>query len=255
MNSLIIKNKRNATLTAANWKEGFIAVDEARHWEEGRSAECLAYDFSNGSPSSGEMSLRRALSLFLGTEEILWKKAYIEHGSKFDQYRRPRMQDLAIWGELGGQSFFIGVEAKVDEPFGSRTVDEQEEYIGGLKKNTKAGERLNELTADFLTEIDRDCYGKFRYQLLYYLAGSFREDADIIIMPVFVYHSDKYDQKKGDGNYEAYTYFMEKMGFTKIDSDDPEMRIAYYKEIRALDRNRNTMKTKPVFSCYFEKNR
>ena len=48
MNNLEIKNKWGTTLTAANWEEGFIAVDEKRHWRLGRSAERLANDFSDG---------------------------------------------------------------------------------------------------------------------------------------------------------------------------------------------------------------
>ena len=253
MNSLEIKNKKGTILTASNWKEGFIEVDEARHWEEGRSAERLANDFSNGNPSSGEKSLRDVIKLFLNTDDITWRKAYIEHGSRFDSYRRPRMQDLAIWGDANGKSFFIGVEAKVDEPFGSRNVKEQKEYIESLKRNSKAGDRLKELAGDFLTGVDKDECGEIRYQLLYYLAGSFREDAGIIIMPVFAYHSDKYDSQKGHDNYAAYKYFMEKLGFTKIEGNVKEMTIAYFKEIRAYDRSRRTIIKKPVYSCYFEK--
>ena len=46
-----------------------------------------------------------------------------------------------------------------------------------------------ELKDDFLKGIDESDFKEFRYQLLYYLAGSFREEADIIIMPVFAYNS------------------------------------------------------------------
>ena len=253
MNSLVIKNKKGTILTESNWKEGFVAVDEARHWEEGRSAERLAHDFSDGTPSSGEKSLRNAIRLFLNTDDIVWRKAFIEHGSKFDNYRRPRMQDLAIWGEADGKTFFIGVEAKVDEPFGSKNVKEQKEYIESLKRNSKAGDRLKELTEDFLADINEDESGEIRYQLLYYLAGSFREDADIIIMPVFAYHSDKYAPKKGHDNFEAYEYFMKKLGFSKIDGNVKEMEAAYFKVISAYDRTRKTILTKTVYSCYFEK--
>ena len=255
MNKLTIKNKKGLELTASTWREGFIAVDEERHWEEGRSAERLANDFSNGSPSTGELSLRGILKLFLGVEdrEIVWTKACIEHGSRFDKYRRPRMQDLAIWGEAGGKTFFVGVEAKVDEPFGSKSIGEQEEYIKGLKKRTNAGKRLSELTDDFLNGIDDAVYKVFRYQLLYYLAGSFRENADIILMPVFSYHSDKYDERKGGENYSAYKYFMEKLGFTEVNGEVDNMLVAYAKEICAFDRERQTLLKKRVYSCYFLK--
>ena len=249
MNNLEIKNKWGTTLTAANWEEGFIAVDERRHWRPGRSAERLANDFSDGNPSSGEKSLRSLIKLFLGSENIEWKTACIEHGSKFDKYRRPRMQDLAIWGEVDGQSFFIGVEAKVDEPFGSRTIAEQEEYIKSIKKKTNAGKRLMELKDDFLKGIDESVFKEFRYQLLYYLAGSFREEADIIIMPVFAYNSGSCNEK----NLKDYNTFMSKIGFTPIVENKGEIKIAYSAVISSSDRNHNDKLSKRVFSCYIEK--
>jgi hypothetical protein len=249
MDNLIIKNKKETVLTASNWKEGFIAVDERRHWEPGRSAERLANDFSNGNPSSGEKSLRNIIKLFLGSDDILWKEAYIEHGSKFDKYRRPRMQDLAIWGEFSGQSFFVGVEAKVDEPFGSRTIKEQEAYIKSLSRKTNAGRRLTKLKEDFLQGIEKAVYEEFRYQLLYYLAGSFREEPDIIIMPVIAYNSKLCNKQKAEDNYYAYTSFMTNLGFTKIAENDGEIKIAYSAEIT----DHKGGKTKRVYSCYIEK--
>ena len=257
MNKLIIKNKIGRVLNSIEeWKKGFIEVDEERHWEEGRSAERLANDFTHGYPSSGEKSLRQLLSLFLESEDIVWNKACIEHGSVFDSYSRPRMQDLAIWGEAGNKPFFIGVEAKVDECFGSKSVAQQQKYVQELKSkgiNTKADNRLNELCSDFLSNIDKKYYKSIRYQLLYYLAGSFREKADVVFMPVIVYTSDKYDSIKGDSNYRSYLTFMQLLGFEEVRVNVPRMKIAYKKVISAYNKERNTILTKPVFSCYFEK--
>ena len=256
MNKLIIENKKKHVLTSIKeWKKGFVEVDKG-HWEEGRSAERLANDFTNGNPSSGEVSLRQMLSLFLGTDEIIWKEAYIEHGSVFDKYSRPRMQDLAIWGEVNHKSFFVGVEAKVNESFGSKSVAQQYKYVQGLKSDgihTEADKRLNELRDDFLSNVDEKQFGLIRYQLLYYLAGSFREEADVVFMPVFTYISSKYDHKKGDSNYRAYKKFMELLGFEELQVNDPKMKIAYKKVISAYNKERNTVLTKPVYSCYFEK--
>ena len=257
MNKLIIKNKKNRVLTSIDeWKKGFVEVDEDRHWEKGRSAERLANDFTNGNPSSGETSLRQMLSLFLGTVDVIWKEAYIEAGSVFDSYSRPRMQDLAIWGEVENKTFFIGVEAKVDESFGSKSVAQQQKYIQELKSNgisTEAGERLNELCNDFLLNVDKRFYKSIRYQLLYYLAGSFREKADVIFMPVIVYTSDKYNSKKGDSNYRSYLTFMQLLGFEEVKVNVPKMKVAFKKIIKAYNKERNTILTKPVYSCYFEK--
>ena len=133
MSELQIRNNLGTVWTSLNWKEGFIAVDGEKHWEEGRSAERLANDFSSKVPSSGECSLRDILMSFLHEDKIIWKKATIEHGSQFDSYARPRMQDLAIWGNAGNKAFFIGVEAKVDEPFGSKNIGEQKKYINRIQ--------------------------------------------------------------------------------------------------------------------------
>lgn len=249
-------NSEGTILTAENWKEGFVAVDEERHWEPGRSAEQLSKDFSDGCPSSGELSLREMISFFCGSDRIEWGPAYIEHGSSFDSHPRPRMQDLAIKGKVNGQSFFIGVEAKVNEPFGSKSVAGQKSYIEGIKakgKNTEADDRLIDLCKDFLSAVPEKDYGKIRYQLLYYLAGSFREEGDIIFMPVIVYHSDKYDSSMGERNYKAYKRFMELLGFDKIVGHPQEIKVAYMKTICAPDKRRKQILSKTVYSCYIEK--
>lgn len=257
MNKLIIKNKNYTSLnTLEEWKKGFIEVDEERHWEEGRSAERLANDFSKGNPSSGEKSLRQMLSLFLNSDDVVWKEAYIEHGSVFDSYSRPRMQDLAIWAEVNGKTIFIGVEAKVDEPFGSKSVAQQKKYVEGLIADgvsTEAHNRLKELCSDFIPTINPKDYRKIRYQLLYYLAGSFRENAEIVFMPVFAYVSNKYDPKKGEKNYKDYVKFMELLGFEKVSGDVPGMKSAYKKTITALNKERTSNLTKTVYSIYFSK--
>lgn len=256
MNKLIIKNKKGTELTEKNWKKGFVEVDEERHWEVGRSAERLANDFSNGIPSSGEKTVRSIISLFLKTDEIVWGDAFIEHGSVFDSYSRPRMQDLAIWGEAAGKSFFLGVEAKVDERFGSKSVAQQKKYVEKLLEEdivTEADKRLKELCDDFLVNVGKKDYRKIRYQLLYYLAGSFREDPEIIIMPVFTYISEKYDPKKGKRNYDDYKMFMELLGFETVPGMIPGMKSAYKKTISALDKNRKNILNKTVYSCYIEK--
>lgn len=256
MNELIIKNTEGTTLTATNWQAGFIAVDEPRHWEVGRSAEQLSKDFSNGKPSSGELSLKEMISFFCGSNNIEWDSAYIEHGSMFDKHPRPRMQDLAIWGKVDRQTFFVGVEAKVNEPFGSRSVAGQKSYIDRLKatgKNTEADARLKDLCNDFLSSVDKKDYGKLRYQLLYYLAGSFRENAAIIFMPVIVYHSDKFDASIGEKNFKSYEKFMELIGFERVLQHPKEMKAAYRKTIIAIDKSREHMLSKPVYSCYIEK--
>ena len=256
MSKLIIMNAEKTILTAENWKDGFVAVDDERHWEPGRSAEQLSKDFTDGCPSSGEQSLREMIQFFCDSDNIEWGEAYIEHGSSFDSHPRPRMQDLAIKGKVNEQSFFIGVEAKVNEPFGSKSVAGQKSYIERIKANgqkTEADDRLRDLCEDFLSNVAEKDYGKIRYQLLYYLAGSFREEGDIIFMPIIVYQSDKYDSSMGKRNFNAYKKFMELLGFDKVLGHPKGMIEAYKKTLCAPDKNRKCMLSKTVYSCYIEK--
>lgn len=134
---------KNAFCSAYNKKE-----KEDKHWREGRSAECLAEDFM-GENATGKETMIAMVRLCLNPHNISLEKACIEHASKFDEYKRPRMQDLAIWGRSDKKNIFIGIEAKVDEKFGSKSLSEQRKYVNNLKK-TDAGNRLDKLINDFL---------------------------------------------------------------------------------------------------------
>ena len=228
------------------WKrafcESYSGTDKDKHWKPGRSGERLAEDFMGKTPN-GEESLVKIIKQLTGAENVSLDIAKIEHASVFDKHPRPRIQDLAIWGKADGRNLFIGVEAKVDESFGSVTLAQQDAKVKKMKIegiSTKADQRLDELIRDFLgNNIDDN--GSLRYQLLYYLAGSFREqDADVIIMPVIVYKSNLYNETKGKKNHRAYTAFMDKL-LQKVEDD------VYYKRLTV-----NGI-TKDVYSCYIVK--
>lgn len=258
--------KKTEITNKEEWKNAFCNAYNSKgkdvHWKDGRSGECLAEDFIGEKPN-GESSMIEMVQRFLKIKEnnISLNKAKIEHASKFDEHPRPRMQDLAIWGTSGSKNIFIGVEAKVDEPFGSKSINQQRTYVKNLKKNhtkTEAGNRLEELVDDYLQGDENKC-GKLRYQLLYYLAGSFCEDADIIFMPVIVYESrgimfNQYSQKKADINKNAYKNFMEKLGFVpRKDVINGQIKMAYYKQVSVKHKNHSKQTVKDVYSCYIVK--
>ena len=194
------------------------------------------------------------VSSFLGTDDINLEYAHIEHSSIFDSYSNPRKQDLAIWGKAAGRRIFIGIEAKVDEAFGSNSVSEQEKYVQGLLESntsTEADKRLDELKRDFLSGVDKNEYQKIRYQLLFYLAGSLREpDSDVVFMPVIVYKSrgkkfKAYSDSKGKENFKAYEDFMKLLGFIRREDLEDDERIRAYENLNSWD--------KKVYSCYIVK--
>ena len=228
------------------WKlafcESYSGKDDDKHWKSGRSGERLAEDFMGENPC-GENTMVEMVKKLTGAEIVSLDVAKIEHASVFDKHPRPRIQDLAIWGHADGKKIFIGVEAKVDESFGAVSLSQQRAKVAKKKEDgmsTEADQRLNELIRDFLGN-DIDNNGNLRYQLLYYLAGSFREqNADIIFMPVIVYKSDLYNVKKGDTNHKAYKDFMDKL----LDKTGDDI---YYKRLTI-----NGL-TKDVYSCYIVK--
>ncbi len=246
--------KNNEIHNKAEWKKAFCAAYNSDgddiHWKEGRSGERLAEDFVGAKPE-GEFTMEDMVKRFLKTDDVTLDYAKIEHASVFDKFPRPRMQDLAIWGKAKGKNLFIGVEAKVDESFGSTTIKAQRNYVNKLKEDnisTQADQRLDKLVQDFLSG-DEERNGGLRYQLLYYLAGSIREkDADIVFMPVIVYKTNLYSDSKGKKNIKAYKAFMEHIGFTYM----PELvqgktELAYHKNL-FVD---GIMKE--VYSCYIVK--
>ncbi|MGM9767257.1 MAG: DUF6946 family protein [Candidatus Cryptobacteroides sp.] len=247
---------KNQEITSkAEWKiafcEAYNSNGEDKHWKDGRSGECLAEDFVGENPT-GEMSMEEMLLRFLGSDNISLDVAKIEFASAFDEYPRPRKQDLAIWGRVDNKAVFIAIEAKVDEQFGSKSLAQQRNYVEGLKK-TKADKRLNELVDNYL-DGDKNGHGKLRYQLLYYLAGSFCEkNADIIFMPVIVYKTraknfNEYSENKGRLNQSAYKQFMTELNFSQMEQViGGQIIMAYYKRVSAYG------KEKDVYSCYIVK--
>ena len=241
--------------TKEEWKAAFCASYKSsgddKHWKEGRSGECLAEDFI-GTGGNGEQSIIDLINRILSPKSISLETAQIEYPSVFDNHPRPRIQDLAMWGRADNESIFVGVEAKVDEPFGSKTVAQQRKYVNGLTK-TEANKRLDELVNNYLGG-DEEAHGKLRYQLLYYLAGSFCEKkANIIFMPVIVYKSrgkyfNEYSDRKGEANEKAYKKFMKALGFTPMkDVEGGEINMAFHKRILAHGLE------KDIYSCYIVK--
>lgn len=259
--------KVNKIQSYEGWKEAFIKNDSPIHWKDGRSAQSLAGDFMLNNTPGREM-LVQIVEQITGTEIAGNIEAYIEHESKIDGFRgKARMQDLAAFGKFrNDQPFFIGVEAKVDETF-DETIGEKAfeiEKHRAKKPTTKQHERLMNLLHNFLhVQFDRGGFPELsdvpaeiknlRYQLLYYLAGSFREDAKIIFMPVVVYKSNGlhfgcYDSNIGTQNQIDYENFRKALGFQEyktIQFAGSDI-VVYYAKLK--DWRDNT--EKDVYTCY-----
>lgn len=238
-----ITNKKGTILRdLESWRKGFIEVDTELHWQKGYSAYSLAEFILN---HNGLHLINNLLQEVSDKKYNISSaiKACIEHESKFDNYRRGRMQDLAIFGENG--TFFIGVEAKVDETFGG-TI--QEAYNDGVKEkeenpNSKKTQRVLELVKKYYNQNDiTEEIGKYRYQLLHYLAGSMAENYKLVLMPVIVFHTKECPIVNGPNNKQDYINFMKSLNFKESHTKDGYM--AFYNNIDGIE----------IYSFYIEIN-
>ena len=218
---MIIKNKLGMILDSIeNWKNGFIAVDhKPMHWKTGRSAESLAWYFISG---GGEKHLREIFDEIFPHASVNFDDAQIEYECPFDNCGKGRMQDLATWGTVNGSPFFVGLEAKVDEPFGDVLYAAFSKASHAFIDNPKS--KAVKRIVDLVNE-----YGQYNlnlpYQLLHYLAGSLaegrRRGAKYVLMPVFVFDTSSIDKKMfsdrvADENKDLYIKFLNELKFKKI---------------------------------------
>ena len=248
MNNLIIKNKlgRDLTNNINAWKQGFIDVDQAKHWSEGYSAQSLGQFFTSG---SGKVWLDN-LSKLLFNSSIEYESAEIEHRSKLDSYRgMQRMQDLALWGKIGSKSVFIAIEAKVLESFGNYSV--RDEYELALlyrdkNPNSKKPNRVEDVVKFFFPELTPydEPVCNLRYQLFHYFKASVlegktsdeskksltkRTHPDIVILPVMVFKTKHYFENTpiAEQNKKDYLAFCKALGFAEKSLGN---RTVFYKD-------------------------
>lgn len=186
--------------TTSDWEEWFKSKRDPTHSKEGRSACSLADFIIN---RDGASHLKSVLLTVLGTH-VLLDTATPELEAKFDSYRNPAQLDLGIWGHTAeGKSLFVGVEAKVDDPFGDKTVEAYywPSVIDRNKgKGTGVPERIRGLVSLYapgpVDEALRDI-GPVRYQLLTGTAGTVAAGKEVSVFLVLVFRTFLYDEAKG----------------------------------------------------------
>lgn len=220
-----IENKNNRLITnLESWKTAFIEVDKEKNWEEGRSACTLAKYFTtpNIEESYGIKKIKEYFEA-LGFSNPRFESAEIEHPSPFDEYSRPRMQDLVIKGESEKGRILACIEAKVDEKFGNEVLNQAYKNAKQYKikhPNSNRQKRIEELCDNYLNvsaeSIKSGDENNIRYQLLHYLAGSIceaNEKDNVVFMPIMVFKTDEYNKKKGDRNRKDYKQFIKALKF------------------------------------------
>lgn len=212
----------------SDWEKAFNQKDNDQHWKDQRSANSLARYFTEPSidHSKGIKQLRNILSK-IGYKHVEFIDAEIEHESRFDQFRgHGRMQDLFVQASVNGELIPICIEAKVDEAFGETIVANYAQAQETKEQNpqSKKVERINNLLNRFYgsSYIEQDTsqfeFNNIRYQLLHYLAGSMAEATNkVVLMPIFVFQTEQYDDNKAKKNKRDYQDFMQSLGFERQD--------------------------------------
>ena len=198
--------------TMEQWSERV----NSSHWKPGRSAYSLADFVMN---RGGGAVLRERVSS-VSSQPVTLDTGTPEYGAKFDSHGgSPSKLDLGIFGRVEGESsLFVGLEAKVDEPFGSDTVCKRyQRAVNYLEENprSKAADRVRDLLSHYFGETADPCDSTFsdiRYQLLTSTAGTVAVGADIPVFYVMVFKTDLYDEGKGRENRLDYERFIEAAG-------------------------------------------
>lgn len=220
----IENTKKQLIVDLESWKTAFIEVDKEDNWKEGRSACTLAKYFTtpNIEESYGIKKIEEYFKA-LGFSNPKFEYAEIEHPSPFDEYSRPRMQDLVIWGESEKGRILACIEAKVDEKFRNEVLNQaydnaKQKFDETTRSNAK--KRIEELCDKYLNvnaeSIKSGDENNIRYQLLYYLAGSVceaKEYSNVVFMPIMVFKTDEYNKTEGDRNREDYKQFIKALKF------------------------------------------
>lgn len=209
------------------------------NWQEGKSAATLGKFVFHGGLERIEGIVNDIFSVIRpGTNIQQFDCIDFEHETKFDKFGNGRMHDLALWGSTNcSDRFFVGIEAKVNEPFDSRDI--QSAYLSGLLRRAN-GEKSN-LPDRIESLIRRNNFKqnnaskrftkdnlKLKYQLLFSTIGTISEDADFYIFLVLVFHTKIYDDIKGVQNYHDFIAFMNAITSRNISRDKNLYEIEVY---------------------------
>jgi hypothetical protein len=192
------------------WAKLFDSPRSAHQWKQFRSAHSIAEFVLN---RNGAASLQMRVGQALG-EDVQLERATPELEVRFDQFGSGRKHDLGIFGRTAsGKSLFVGVEAKVDEPFGALV---REAYLGAKARqiageSTNAPERIEQLLKLHFREPDPSMF-EIRYQLLYATAGTLAATADVSVLYIVVFKTPLYGETIAAENYRDYAHFMAKIG-------------------------------------------
>ena len=184
-----------------DWVNSF---NDSNKKEDGKSAKTLAQFCKE---NDVESIIKEWIAPIVG-EEFSLESAMPEMSTKFDNYGKGRTHDLGVYGKtVSGKRIFIGVEAKVNETFGG-TVQQAYNYVDTLRnkgKNSNLKARIDGLKEEYFPGLDLD---DIRYQLLYAIAGTLCEEADIKILLFTTFETRQFKVESGQRNDNDLNDFL-----------------------------------------------
>jgi hypothetical protein len=217
-----IENSQGTVITSlSDWAKLYDSPQTSHQWKEHRSAYSAAEFLMN---RNGGATIQSRVSDAFG-KSIEFERAIPEYEVRFDEFGRGRVHDIGIFGNTeAGESAFIGIEAKVDEPFGMTVHDAylkaKAKQISGV--STNAPQRIEELLAMHFTKPDISMFD-IRYQLLYATAETLAAGADISFLYIIVFKTVLYNEAIGAENFKDYIQFMSKVGARPVKLSNKEV--------------------------------
>ncbi len=190
-----VTNSEIEVSTLDEWRKYCGPVNPEIQWKDKRSAKEMArfwLDITN------QEAFRKYLNPL--DPNIQFETAYPEHPTKFDDYARPRINDLCIYAKGCEKGFLISIEGKADEPYGTNYfLQEFQNSIIEKQKNINS-KKLNRTIELFNRFSNNDMLLAIRYQLLYWLAGSIdeakRNNISDVVLISQEFHSDITSEEK-----------------------------------------------------------
>jgi len=139
--TIVIKNRAGQPIH--HWKN-WPPPKRSYHWQAGRSAMELACSwFRLGEPRCPP-ELQSLFATHTRTANIQLDEGYPEFVTSLPERGVGRNHDRLLKGHIGGEAVVVGVEAKVDEPFGKK-IGEYWHEAKARQEPTRAPERIQAL--------------------------------------------------------------------------------------------------------------
>ncbi len=203
-----MKIKIQKTLTIQDETEWFIAAPPQKgiaQWKDGKSAKEFAKYVTLGSKEFKAQIARIIKNSFGITVKSLVGEPEAETKLPPKDASGPRNHDLLLFDD--NNEIVIGIEAKVDEPFGDKSIYEEREKASTKKKNRIDWLMEMLLPGKFIGDEEVKNFG---YQLFTATAGTLlearRRGVSRCIFVVLSFHNEN-EPKKND-NIKAFRAFV-----------------------------------------------